>query len=115
MVRALLIALNAAAGRLLWDVGGRMPPTGCRPATCPDVTGKPLGSHKATFPSVWSRCFAHRRLTLVPVLPVIRGHDGLFRGVRNLSSTLRAAVQGSSPLPVLSFPATLSSHLSSCL
>ena len=51
MVRALLIALNAAAGRLLWDVGGRMPPTGCRPATCPDVTGKPLGSHKATFPS----------------------------------------------------------------
>lgn len=50
MVRALLIALNAAAGHLLWDVGGRMPPAGCRPATCPDVTGKPLGSHKANVP-----------------------------------------------------------------
>lgn len=113
MVRALLIALDAA-GRPL-AVGHRDAPAGCRPAICPDVTGKPLGSHKATFPSVWSRCFAHRRLMQVPLLPVIRSHDGLFRGVRNLGSTLRAAVQGSSPVPLMSFPAAWSSHLSSCL
>ncbi|KAM7240314.1 hypothetical protein CapIbe_008220 [Capra ibex] len=111
MVRALLIALNAAAGHSLW--AARMPPAGCRPAACPDVTGKPLGSRKTMFSSVWSRCFAHRRLLRVPVLPVIRGHEGLFRGVRSLSSTLRAAFRGSSP--ALSFPATWSSRLSSCL